>query len=135
MSMRPGITVLPAASKVRAPAGTVTVPLGPTAAMRFPVTTTSAFSSTSLPFMVTTRAPFRTKEPLGWGRGRVRATVKVWALGSFSSSSSSAPFLSAPAFFLSSFLSPPPAAAAFFSSSALRRCSSANLIASSSGSR
>ena len=44
-----------------------TVPDGPTAAIRLPVTKMSAFSRTSSPFIVTTRAPRRTNEPCGAG--------------------------------------------------------------------
>ena len=68
-STKPGTIVLPATSMTFAPAGTATRPLAPTATMRLPVTTTSARSSTSSPFIVATRAPVRTTVPVGRARG------------------------------------------------------------------
>jgi hypothetical protein len=116
------MTVLPAASKVLAPAGTETVPDGPMAAIRLSVTTMSAFSRTSSPFIVTTRAPLSTHEPCGTDRGIVRAIGMVWAFGtraswtfSFSFSSFSLSVAGA-SFFASSF---------FAFSSAFLRCSRA----------
>src|SRR5512134_3073282 len=51
-STRPGMIVLPLTSMMRAPAGTLTLPCAPTAAMRLPVTTTSPRSITSVAFIV-----------------------------------------------------------------------------------
>ncbi len=50
MSTYPGRIVLPLASMLRAPAGTLSVPLGPTAAMRSSTTSTSARSMISFAF-------------------------------------------------------------------------------------
>ncbi len=58
MSIRPGTIVLPVASKLLAPAGAWTEPDAPIATIRLPVTRMSAFSRTSSPFIVTTRAPW-----------------------------------------------------------------------------
>ena len=44
MSMRPGMTVMPLASIVRTPAGTVTALAGPTAVMRSPAMRITPFS-------------------------------------------------------------------------------------------
>ena len=68
-STYPGRIVLPATSISRAPAGIATDPRGPTAAMRLSVTMTSAFSITSSPFIVITRAPRSTTVPRGVSRG------------------------------------------------------------------
>ena len=65
--------VFPATSITRAPAGAVI--LGPTCAMRLPVTRMSPRSITSSPFMVTRRAPRRSTEPSGAGRGTVSETT------------------------------------------------------------
>ena len=64
-STKPGVMVLPRASMRVAPAGTVTLALGPTAVMRLPVTTIVPSSSTVSPFIVTMRAPVNAIVPLG----------------------------------------------------------------------
>ena len=100
--------------------------------MRFPVTTTSAFSSTESPFIVTIRAPRSTNEPSGAARGTESAIGISSAFGTRTSWSVSFSFSSfsfsvgASAFFASSF---------FAFSSALRRWSRANSIAPVSGRR
>ena len=66
VSTKPGTIVLPATSITRAPAGASA--LGPTLVMRLLVTTTSAFSSTSSPRIVMTRAPRSTTVPCGMSR-------------------------------------------------------------------
>ena len=53
----------------RIPAGALTLPRSPTAAMRLSVTRTSPFSITSSPRMVMTRAPVSRMEPVGLARG------------------------------------------------------------------
>ena len=58
----------------KAPAGISTDPERPIAAMRSPVTTMSARSRTSSPFMVMARALFRTTEPFGRGFCTTRDT-------------------------------------------------------------
>ena len=65
MSTQPGMIVVPVTSIARAPAGIVMLPAGPTAVIRLFVTTMSPCSMTSLPFIVTMRAFFRTIEPVG----------------------------------------------------------------------
>ena len=60
-----GITVLPARLTRVAPAGTVTLPLGPTCAMRPPVTTMVALSIGALPSPTMTRAPSKAVVPAG----------------------------------------------------------------------
>jgi hypothetical protein len=63
VSTNPGTIVIPPTSIPRASAGTFTVPVGPTAAIRLLYTTRSAFSITSSPFIVMTRAPRSTAVP------------------------------------------------------------------------
>ncbi len=60
-----GITVLPARLTRVAPAGTVTLPLGPTWAIRPPVTTMVALSIGALPSPTMTRAPSKAVVPAG----------------------------------------------------------------------
>jgi hypothetical protein len=57
--MKPGMTVMPFASMVRAPAGALDA-VGPTDAMRPPFTTTAPFSST-VPLPTMTRALVMTR--------------------------------------------------------------------------
>ena len=64
--------VLPPTSITAAPAGACSEPVRPIAAIRSPVTTISARSSTSSPFMVTARAFFRTIDPFGRGFAATR---------------------------------------------------------------
>ena len=54
---------LQATSMTRAPLGTVTLPVAPTAVTRSPVTTTSPLGMTSSPFIVMIRAPRSTTVP------------------------------------------------------------------------
>ena len=70
MSRIVGITVLPARLTRVAPAGTVTLPAGPTAAMRPAVTTIVAFSIGALPSPTITRAASKAVVPAGaWACG------------------------------------------------------------------
>jgi hypothetical protein len=64
---------------MRASAGTCTSPRLPTAVMRLFVTTTSASSITSAPFIVTTRPPRRTA--LALGRSRVTEIEILFSIG------------------------------------------------------
>jgi hypothetical protein len=105
------------------------VPGAPTAAMRLPVTSTSAAGSTSSPFIVITRAPSSTNEPAGVARGATSAISNVRAPGTLTGSSGAAGFAAA-------FFAPPLAGSAFASSffAAFARSSAANFSASASGS-
>ena len=61
----------------RTPTPAGTLPRGPTLAIRLFRTTTSAFSTTSVPRIVTTRAPRSTTVPVGMSRGaatRIRSS-------------------------------------------------------------
>jgi hypothetical protein len=68
VSTKPGTIVFPVTSNTRASLGTSTLPRAPTATMRLSRTTTSAFSMTSLPFIVITFAPRKTETPRGVSR-------------------------------------------------------------------
>src|SRR5688572_11573756 len=74
-SCRPGMIVVPAASTTVAPLGIWTLPEGPTAAIRSPVTTIVPRSITSSPRMVTSRAFVNATVPRGTSRGNVIATA------------------------------------------------------------
>ena len=72
VSTKPGTTVLPERSITVAPSGTSPGPAD-TDAMRLFVTTMSAFSTISSPFMVIARAPRSTTVPCGMSRSAVTA--------------------------------------------------------------
>ena len=72
VSTKPGTMVLPAMSMTVAPSGTSPGPAD-TDTMRLSVTTTSAFSTISSPFMVIARAPRRTTVPRGMSRSALTA--------------------------------------------------------------
>ncbi len=77
VSTKPGTIVFPLTSITRAPSGTATLPRAPTAAIRLFRIRTSAFSMTSFPRIVTTRAPRRTAVPWGisrWAVTRIRTS-------------------------------------------------------------
>src|SRR5689334_22895702 len=75
------MTVFPPRSTTVAPAGAVTEPERPIAAMRSPVTTMSALSRTSSPFMVIARAFFSRIDPFGRAPLRVVLFLRLLLLG------------------------------------------------------
>ena len=78
VSTKPGMIVLPETSIGCAPFGIFTLPRLPIAVMRLSVTTMSAFSITSAPFIVITRAPRSTDTLFGMSRSAVmRMRVSV----------------------------------------------------------
>ena len=72
VSTKPGTMVLPVTSITRAPDGAE--PRAPTLTIRLFRITTSAFSTTSLSFIVITRAPRSATVPSGISRGALKST-------------------------------------------------------------
>ena len=75
VSTKPGTTVFPATSITVAPSGTSPGPAD-TDTIRLFVTTTSAFSTISSPFMVIARAPRSTTVPRGMSRSAVTSICR-----------------------------------------------------------
>ena len=73
--------VLPATLMVRVPAGALSEPRLPTAAMRLSVTSTSPCGITSSPFIVMMRAPVSSTEPFGRDARQLDDDVGLLRLG------------------------------------------------------
>ena len=85
VSTNPGSKVFPLQSISLAPAGTLKLPLFPTATMRLFTISTSPLSITSLPFIVMMRPFFNNTTPLGlsFGKNTFTCTSVGVYLGSF----------------------------------------------------